>query len=199
MNIQTRQYIIIILIFAYTLIQNAIAFQQVKTYTVADGLLDAVVPVIFQDSRGMLWFGSEQGGVSKFDGKTITAYGAISENFYGRTQNIVEDRWGHIWFLNKKPAQETGVIIRYNGNTFEYFTDGNCLIADKDGNIWIGNNNIITRYTATNSQEIPKAFQLNVGGESGANINVMFQSGDGQFGWADPMSKAHLYSVFKVK
>ncbi len=178
MNNHKKQYTIIILIFTYTLIQNAIAFQQVKTHTVADGLLDAVVPVIFQDSRGMLWFGSEQGGVSKFDGKTITAYGAISENFYGRTQNIVEDRWGHIWFLNKKPAQETGVIIRYNGNTFEYFTDGNCLIADKDGNIWISNNNIITRYTATNSQEIPKAFQLNVGGESGANINVIFQSRD---------------------
>lgn len=179
MNNPKIQSIIIILIFTYTLIQNVIAFQQVKTYTVADGLLDAVVPVIFQDSRGMLWFGSEQGGVSKFDGKTITAFGAISENFYGRTQNIVEDRWGHIWFLNKKTAQEIGVIIRYNGNTFEYFADGNCLIADKDGDIWIGNNNIITRYTATNSREIPKAFQLNVGGGSWANVNVIFQSRDG--------------------
>ena len=180
MNNPKKQSIIIILIFTYTLIQNTTAFQQVKTYTVADGLLDAVVPVIFQDSRGMLWFGSEQGGVSKFDGKTITAYGAISENFYGRTQNIVEDRWGHIWFLNKKLTQETGVIIRYNGNTFEYLADGNCLIADKEGDIWIGNNSIITRFTATNSREIPKAFQLNVDGDSGANINVIFQSRDGK-------------------
>ncbi len=179
MNNHRKQYLIIILIFTCALIQNAIAFQQVKTYTIADGLLDAVVPVIFQDSRGMLWFGSEQGGVSRFDGKTITAYGAISENFYGRTQNIVEDKWGHIWFLNKRPSQDTGVIIRYNGNTFEYLSDGNCLISDKAGDIWVGNNNILTRYTATNSQEIPKALQLNVGGNSGASINTIFQSRDG--------------------
>ncbi len=149
-----------------------------KTYTVADGLLDAVVPVIFQDSRGMLWFGSEQGGVSRFDGKTIDAYGAISENFYGRTQKIVEDRWGHIWFLNKNPSRDTGVIIRYNGNTFEYLTDGNCLIADKDGNIWVGNHHILTRYTATNNQEIPKALQLNIGGTANAEIYVIYQSRD---------------------
>ncbi len=179
MNRHKKQYIIIILI-CYTFIQNASAFQQVKTYTVADGLLDAVVPVIFQDSRGMIWFGSEQGGVSRFDGKTITAYGAISEAFYGRTQKIVEDRWGHIWFLNKRPSRDTGVIIRYDGNTFEHLTDGTCLIADRDGDIWVKNSNgIITRYTATNSQETPKAFQINVSSDPETQINTIFQSRDG--------------------
>lgn len=177
-NYPKKQNIIIILIFTFVLIQNAIAFQQMKTYTVADGLLDAVVPVIFQDSRGMLWFGSEQGGVSRFDGKTITPYRAISENFYGRTQNIVEDKWGHIWFLNKNPLQDTGVIIRYNGNTFEFLTEGNCLIADRDGHIWVGNKNKITRYTATNNQELPKALQLNVGSDSKTEIKTVFQSRD---------------------
>lgn len=34
-------------------------------------------------------------------------------------------------------------------------------------------------YTVADSQEIPKAFQLNVGSDSGAKINVIFQSRDG--------------------
>lgn len=171
-------YIIIILIFSHVLIQNTNAFQQMKSYTVADGLLDSVVPVIFQDSRGMLWFGSEHGGVSRFDGKTIVAFGATSENFYGRTQKIVEDRWGHIWFLSKNPARETGVIIRYNGDTFEYFADGNCLTSDKEGNIWVGSRNNITRFSATSSQDIPKGLQLDISNASIAKINVIFQSQD---------------------
>ncbi len=178
MNTLKNQYIIIILIFSLVSIQNTNAFQQMKSYTVADGLLDSVVPVIFQDSRGMLWFGSDHGGVSRFDGKTIVAFSATSENFYGRTQKIVEDRWGHIWFLSKNPTRETGVIIRYNGDTFEYFADGNCLASDKEGNIWVGSNNNITRFTATSSQDIPKGLQLDVSSNSVAKVNVIFQSQD---------------------
>ena len=48
--------------------------QQVQTYTVADGLVGPVVPVIFQDSRGILWFGSNQDGVSRFDGNTFESH-----------------------------------------------------------------------------------------------------------------------------
>ncbi len=177
-NTLKNLYTIIILIAFHVLIQNTNAFQQMKSYTVADGLLDSVVPVIFQDSRGMLWFGSDHGGVSRFDGKTIVAFGATSENFYGRTQKIVEDRWGHIWFLSKNPTREAGVIIRYNGDTYEYFADGNCLTSDKEGNIWVGSNNIITQFAATSSQDIPKGLQLDVSSNSVAKINVIFQSQD---------------------
>ncbi len=177
-NTLRKLYIITILIFSHVSIQSAIAFQQMKSYTVADGLLDAVVPVIFQDSRGMLWFGSEHGGVSRFDGKTIVAFGATSQNFYGRTQKIVEDRWGHIWFLSKNPSQETGVIIRYNGDTFEHYDNGNCLTVDTEGNIWVGSQNSITRFTATSSQDIPKGLQLDISNTSDAKINAIFQSQD---------------------
>ena len=48
--------------------------EQLQTYTVADGLVGPIVPVIFQDSRGMLWFGSDQNGVSRFDGNTFESY-----------------------------------------------------------------------------------------------------------------------------
>jgi len=93
--------------------------EQILTYTVADGLIGPVVPVVFQDSRGDLWFGSDRGGVSRFDGIRFESYiGSpdTSENaptsnvgpgaLLGQTRQIVEDKWGHIWF-SRISAQKT--------------------------------------------------------------------------------------------
>ena len=47
---------ILFLCFSTILIESSVAFEQIETYTVADGLVGPIVPVIFQDSRGALWF-----------------------------------------------------------------------------------------------------------------------------------------------
>lgn len=159
--------------------QFASAYEQMQTYTVADGLVGPIVPVIFQDSRGALWFGSDRGGVSRFDGNTFVPHYGDSEMFRGTTKNIVEDKWGHIWFLSKHPSEGIGTVSRHNGDTFQYFIDGNCLAVDNDGDIWVGGNNSVTQYTATNSQDDPVPVQLNISGASVAKINVIFQSRDG--------------------
>lgn len=156
------------------------AYEQMQTYTVADGLVGPIVPVIFQDSRGALWLGSDRGGVSRFDGNTfVPYYGGDSEVFHGKTINIVEDKWGHIWFLSKHPSEGDGIISRYNGETFQKITDGNCLTVDNNGDIWVGGNNFVTRYAAINSQDDPLPFQRNIGGTLVTKINVIFQSRDG--------------------
>ena len=102
--------IIFILIFTFCcgIVKFAAAFEQMKTYTVADGLVGPIVPVIFQDSRGVLWFGSDRSGISRFDGNTFVPYSGDSEVLRGRTKNIVEDKWGHIWFLSKHPSEGRG-------------------------------------------------------------------------------------------
>jgi serine phosphatase RsbU (regulator of sigma subunit)/ligand-binding sensor domain-containing protein len=178
---------ILILSFCFGFAEHAAALEQMKTYTVADGLVGPIVPVIFQDSRGVLWFGSDRDGVSRFDGNTFVRDSGDSEAFHGRTKNIVEDKWGHIWFLSKHPAEGLGVVSRYKRNTsddqkekeFKQITDGNCLAVDNEGDIWVGGNNTITRYTAISSQDAPQAFQFNISGVSVAKINVIFQSEDG--------------------
>ena len=178
---------ILILGFCFGFAEHAASFEQMKTYTVADGLVGPIVPVIFQDSRGVLWFGSDRGGVSRFDGNTFVPYSGDSKAFRGQTIEIVEDKWGHIWFLSKHSSEGVGVVSRYERNTsedqkeskFEYITDGNCLAVDNEGNVWVGSNNSITRYTAISSQNVPQLVPLNVSGASVAKINVIFQSRDG--------------------
>lgn len=178
---------ILILGFCFGFAEHAASFEQMKTYTVADGLVGPIVPVIFQDSRGVLWFGSDRGGVSRFDGNTFVPYSGDSKAFRGQTIEIVEDKWGHIWFLSKHPAEGTGVVSRYKRDTsedqeepeFKYITDGNCLTVDNEGNIWVGGNNTVKRFTAIGSQDVPPPVLLSVSGASVAKINVIFQSQDG--------------------
>lgn len=150
-----------------------------QTYTVADGLVGPIIPVIYQDSQGTLWFGSDRGGISRFDGNTFVQYSGDPEVFRGSTINIIEDKWGHLWVLSKHPSEGEGIISRYNGLKFEFMTNGNCLSVDNDGDVWIGGNNTLTQYILLDSQVVPEPNQYNVAGVSVSKINVIYPSRDG--------------------
>src|SRR5690349_2241669 len=45
----------------------------IKTYTIADGLVSNKISRIARDSRGFMWFCTEE-GLSRFDGYTFTNY-----------------------------------------------------------------------------------------------------------------------------
>ncbi len=152
-----------------------------KSYTVADGLVGPIVPIIFQDSRGVLWFGSDRGGVSQYDGNTFTHDAGNTGEFRGRTKTIVEDKWGHIWFLSKHPAEGKGVISWYDGTSFRKVTEGTCLAVDNEGNIWIGSNNLIKRYSTSVIDNSTLPYQQPIVGTSVAIINIIFHSKDGTF------------------
>src|ERR1700741_3115674 len=64
------------------------------------GLSQSNVTCILQDSRGFMWFGT-QDGLNKYDGYKITVYKknaqsrqSLSHNFI---QDIAEDRDGNLW------------------------------------------------------------------------------------------------------
>ena len=167
-------------------LQSAVAFEQMQSYAVADGLVGPIVPLVYQDSRGILWFGSDSGGISRYDGTHFTPYtqivhGAKTEPFRGRTRTIVEDKWGHIWCLSQHPAEGSGIISRYNGTDFEKMTVGTCLTVDNNGDVWVGSDNAFTRYKSLDIQEPPQAFRHALSGTSVAIISVIFQSKTGTY------------------
>ena len=168
-----------------------------ETHTVADGLVGPVVPVIFQDSRGTLWLGSGRGGVSRFDGETFVSYTATpitSEEMpasfvqagalLGRTRQIVEDKWGHIWFLTRSDSEETGGVSRFDGTSIKLIGTGNLLIVDRRGDVWVSENQLLTKYITSGVQKLPEAHQNTIGGETPdpsmetLTINVIFESED---------------------
>ena len=171
--------------------------EQIHTYTVADGLVGPVVPVIFQDSRGGLWFGSDRGGVSRFDGNRFESYVGYldtSENaptsnvgpgaLLGQTQQIVEDKWGHIWFLTHLRSENSGRVSWFDGSSINLIGTGNSLIVDEHGDIWVGENQQLTKYITPGVQRLPQAHPNEIIGEdllrsTDLTINVIFQSEDG--------------------
>ena len=165
---------------------------QIQTYTVADGLVGPIVPVIFQDSRGVLWFGSDRGGVSQFYDNTFRPYvgsqggyeGVEAGALLGRTKQIVEDKWGHIWFLSRDYSEKSGRISRFDGSEISFIGMGNSLIADQYGDIWVGENQVLTKYVTPGVQKLPQAQPHEIIGEdliraTGLTLRVIFESTDG--------------------
>ncbi|OOG70469.1 two-component regulator propeller domain-containing protein [Algoriphagus sp. A40] len=113
---------------------------QFKTYSTDDGLaLDAVNCAIL-DSRGHLWFGTNGGGVSRYDGSTFTNY-TSSQGLAGNIlRSMLEDSKGNIWF-----GTISGVS-KFDGYTFTNYTheDGLAddvvfsILEDRSGNLWFG-------------------------------------------------------------
>ncbi len=68
-----------------------------KEYSTYNGLPSPEVHSIFQDSRGYMWFGTDN-GVARFDGYNFVTYGAAAGLDYNVILNIFEDPQGRIWF-----------------------------------------------------------------------------------------------------
>lgn len=87
--------------------------------TVADGLSSSVITSIIKDSRGYMWFGTQQ-GLNRYDGNEFQVYlrndsipGTIGGNYI---LTITEDTVGNIWV-----GTEGNGLSRYNRKT-GYFT-----------------------------------------------------------------------------
>src|SRR4051812_46694104 len=80
-----------------------------KYYTVADGLANNTVNRIVRDSRGFLWFCTEE-GLSRFDGYTFTNYTTAQGLPHAGVNDILETRAGEYWVATG------GGLVRFDSN-----------------------------------------------------------------------------------
>ena len=78
-----------------------------KIYTTADGLPHNVINKIVRDSRGFLWFCTEE-GLSRFDGYTFTNYGTNEGLPHPSVNDLLETRAGEYWVATG------GGLVRFN-------------------------------------------------------------------------------------
>ncbi len=103
-------------------------------------MASSTVTCIFQDSRGYLWFGTQQ-GISRFDGREFKNYYMGEEFSNDYAWNIYEAPNGDLWF-----ATVLGGVIRYREGSFKNFTRKHGLVddhvfaiaADGQGKLWFG-------------------------------------------------------------
>ena len=119
-----------------------------KHYTYLDGLGQNRVWTIFQDRDGFLWFGTDGGGISRYDGDKFVNFTTDDGLAYNSVSAIYQDREGFLWFGTR------GGISRYDGDKFVNFTIDGGLISnsvwaihqDRDGRFWFGTNGGISQY-----------------------------------------------------
>ena len=123
-------------------------YERISYLSVADGLSHNTVNAILKDSRGFMWFGTQQ-GLNRFDGYNFTVYlhnpnngSSISNN---RIYSIAEDSNGNIWIgtgngLNKydrtKDQFERFYLTDDSGIPLMTFVKS--LSLDHEENLWIG-------------------------------------------------------------
>ncbi len=143
------------------------AEQEIKSFSTKDGLLSNYVRMVYQDSQGNIWIGTDE-GLNKYSNnsfESITIKDGLSNN---RVHSVFEDREGVIWVCT-----EDG-LNKYANGTFEkfYIEDGLAgnvifkIYEDEEGVLWVGTNGGITR--------IKEGEISSINSKDGLHINSIF-------------------------
>jgi ligand-binding sensor domain-containing protein/signal transduction histidine kinase len=121
---------------------NLLSFSQelpFRNYLELNGLPSPVVRCIYQDSKGYLWMGTDN-GLSRFDGvafKTFKKKDGLPDN---KINAIMEDRRGKLWI-----GTRSGVSCFFNERLMNYTSRYNLdginiysITADEEGILWFG-------------------------------------------------------------
>lgn len=123
-------------------------------YNISDGLSQSVVNCIFQDSKGYVWFGT-QNGLNRFDGISFKVFTYVPNDTTSISNNwiysIAEDRQGNLWIatkggLNKYFREENRFekilySTPFTSDITGYVYDVKC---DRKGNILINTPPVLT-------------------------------------------------------
>ena len=144
-------------------------------FTTAQGLANNTVWSVTEDKTGNLWFGTDGGGVSRYDGKSFTNFTTAQGLANNTVLSITEDghqlgtdgarmsEGGNLWF-----GTSGGGACRYDGKSFTNFTTAQGLAnnnvrsitEDKTGNLWFGTyGGGVSRYDGSRVEAIEAAMQ----------------------------------------
>ena len=127
-------------------------------FTTKEGLNHDTVRSIIEDSKGILWVGTDN-GVCSFDGKSFTQFTQEAGVKGDIIMALEEDSKGNLWIgsfdgVSKFDGKEFVHITSQEGLSYPRIND---IIEDKDGNLWFStegkgvnkyDGNSITYYTA---------------------------------------------------
>ncbi len=119
-------------------------------YSISDGLPQSQVYAAHQDSRGYIWFGTQGGGLSRFDGNKFENFSTKNGLPSNYIQAIYEDINRQIWVSTKRG------ICRFTGRRFEPILQGADVVTNawafvqkNDSTLWVGTRTGILAYSHT--------------------------------------------------
>lgn len=127
-----------IIFFSNTSIFPQSSFPEFEHISIEHGLSQGIINCILQDSKGYLWFGTND-GLNRYDGYTFKIYRNIPNNSSSISDNyitsITEDNHGNIWtgtltgYLNKYETS-TGQFTQYKTQLHPLFANNRRVLTD---------------------------------------------------------------------
>ncbi|MBT8386891.1 MAG: sigma 54-interacting transcriptional regulator [Ignavibacteria bacterium] len=158
-----------------------------------------IVNVIFEDSFGTLWFGTDRRGLDKFNRATETF-----ENYYDNNSglsvilNIYEDRTGRLWIGTYRGGihlfdRKTGDREIFNEKDGLAHNSIKGILEDDMGNLWLGTERGLSRFNYENktfrNYDVSEGIQSNLfhfRATSKGNDGAMYFGGDNGFNEFNP-------------
>ena len=179
----------------------------IRTYSTADGLPHNVINRIFRDSRGFLWFCTDE-GLARFDGYSFISYGTEQGLPSSGVNDILETRAGEFWVATK------GGLVHFNpkgapaGRTVKANEAGpdspamfitvlpeekeslahsiTAILEASDGTLWCGTLNGLYRLEAGSNALLPVDVGILLGQGELAYVNDVIEDRFGSLWVATP-------------
>ena len=167
---------------------------------VEQGLNSSYISCLYENTNPLqqgIWFGSDGGGVGRFDGEHFTHFDIESGLSSQSVTCILQDKHNALWF-----GTFGGGIVHFDGDSFSIFTQESdlgdntilCMLTDHAGNIWFGRDGGgVSKYNASNGKTGNETFTVYTQNHGLASnvVNCMFQDKDKQlwFGGDDGICK----------
>ena len=81
-------------------------------FTIRDGLPDMKIECIYEDSQGLVWVGTHEGGLACYDGHRFTTYSSEDWLAGNGVFSAIEDDSGYMWFGTNRG------LSRFDGGEF---------------------------------------------------------------------------------
>ncbi len=133
---------------------NLINEYSVRKLTEEDGFISSEIYSIIQDQQGLLWFGTAENGVMRYDGRKVTLFEFDSMNSNGLSHNdagnLMLDRNGNMWvgtwggganIYNPKTGQFESFLHSKDNKTSISSNRIQSLFHDQENKIWLGSYN----------------------------------------------------------
>lgn len=181
-----KKIISFILLAVYFLYTEASDFTvQFNRINFSESLPNTIIKRLFQDKDGYIWIGTES-GIGRYDGYKLITIKSTAQNptllTSGNILCIEQDKDGHIWF-----GTDRGVnILDENRKIIPLFTGSliqnlriNSILSDSKGDVWIGSENGLFRYTPSTKAIRKYVHNNNPTSISGNNVNQVFEDNFG--------------------
>ncbi len=119
----------------------------IKNFSIDDGLPQSQILDNFQDHTGAIWFATNGGGISRFDGIKFRNFSTKDGLLSNHVFSIYEDENNVIWIgtskgLNKIVNNKIIKVSDSNASQASVY----CILRHKGGELWLGTSNGILIY-----------------------------------------------------